>query len=203
MQPDRRVPDSEWAAVSQLLGLLRTGEQSAELAFRRITRRLKPAGAAYAQHALAAIAEDEARHDHWLVAAADEVGIIATPTSESVRRFFVRLESRDFGAHLARIATLDGCVCQILSCVLAGPSRSRIPPPLAAVLVRIRRDEAGHVRTTRSLAREFGADLTTARALELETRSAFSSVIAGYESAFDALGVDTGALARRIRRDGA
>ena len=195
-----RSPDDARTAVGQLLGLLRTGEQSAHLAFRRLSRRLPPASARYAQHALSSIAIDEATHDQWLATAADSAGIFAIPAPVGVRRFFVKLESRDIRTHLVRIAALDACVCQILSCVLAARRSSCIPPALLTSLAAIRRDEAVHVRTTRGLAREFGVDPVAARALQLETRGEFGLVLAHYGAAFDALGVDAGMLQRRISR---
>jgi rubrerythrin len=165
-----------------------------------MTRRLKPAGAAHAQRALEMIVADELRHDDWLAAASDETRIPAIPVTEPSRRFFSSLESHDLVVHLSRIATLDGCVCQILSRVLAADGGSDVPAPIAAALIRIRRDEAGHVRTARALARELGLDSAASRAIELETRRAFSGVIARHESAFTMLGVDAADLARRLQR---
>ena len=200
MALSHRLPDNERNAVGLLLGLLRTGEQSAHVAFRRLSRRLPPASTRYVHHALSSIAIDEATHDQWLATAAASAGISASPAPVGVRRFFVRLESRDIRIHLVRIAALDACVCQILSCVLALRRPSCIPPALIAALAAIRKDEAVHVRTTRGLARDFGVDPVAAHALELDTRGEFGLVLAHYGAAFDALGLDTEMLQRRISR---
>lgn len=190
------------AATAQLLGLLRAGEQSAEAAFRRIARRLTAAESAYAWPALEGIADDEARHDHLLAHAASADAAEAVRVPPSVRRFFRRLESREPAVHLVRISALDGCVCQVLSAALTCREAAQPVPAVAAVLSIIRRDEGRHVRIARGLARSLGATPDRFQELGLETRHAFAHVLALYESAWVALGVDTGALRQRVIRDG-
>jgi len=188
-------------AAAQLLGLLRAGELSAEAAFGRITRRLPPAAAERMGGTLQLIRADEARHGRMLTEAADHSGLVPAPPAAAARRFFAILESRDPSVHVGRIAALDACVCQILSRVLAADRGSMLPPPVFATLESIRRDEGRHVRTARTLAREFGIDSNILQCLDLETRQAFDRVLCCYEPAFLALHVDAGAMRRQIRRD--
>jgi len=187
-------------AVARLLGLLRTGEQSAELAFGRMARRVSPVAGAQAQHTLAGIAADEARHDRMLVTGAAAASVVAIRPEAAVRRFFVGLQSRELGIHLARVAALDGCVCQVLAGVLSANVRARLPPPLVAALVTIRRDEGRHVRVARDLVGAIGTPPATVHDVDLATRHAFSGVLASFDASLSALGLDVDALSRRVQR---
>jgi hypothetical protein len=190
-------------AMACLVGLLRAGEQSAEQAFGRIAGRLSATQFAHALPSLRAIAADEARHDRLLARAAAAIDGEWFRVGPCVRRFFMRLESRDPRTHLSRIASLDGVVCQLLSALLSkglGPAQT-LPHPVPATLVTIRADEGRHVRIARALARELGQDAASFRTFDLETRDRFSGVLGHFEGAFATLGLDTVALRGRIRRD--
>jgi len=191
-------------AVACLVELLRAGEQSAEQAFGRIAGRLSATQFAYALPSLRAIAADEVRHDRLLARAARATGAEWFGLPPGVRRFFMRLESRDPRIHLSRIASLDGAVCQLLSALLAkglDTAHPTLPQPLVATLVTIRADEGRHVRMARMLARELGQDAASFRAFDLETRHRFSGVLGHFDGPLATLGLDTATLRRRIRRD--
>jgi len=191
-------------AVTCLVGLLRAGEQSANQAFERIAGRLSATQFAHALPSLRAIAADEARHDRLLARAAGAIDGEWPRMRPGVRRFFMRLESRDPRVHLSRIASLDGAVCQLLSAVLSnglGTQHTTLPHPLHATLVAIRADEGRHVRIARALARELGQDAASFRAFDLETRHRFSDVLGHFDGAFATLGLDTVTLRGLIRRD--
>ncbi len=186
--------------VAALLALLRAGEQSAAAAFDRVAHRLSPGEMTLAAPVLTRLVADERRHDALLATHAQalpeaEVGDAAT------RRFFRRLESREPGVHLARVAALDACVCQVLSRVLAGTVHEVLGSSLIAALRGIRRDEGRHVRATRILAIEFGMDSERFRQIECEVRAGFSPLLIDRAHAFEALGVDSTDLLTRIRRD--
>ena len=187
-------------ALSRLLGLLRAGEQSAAAAFGQLIRRLHPAAAECARVALQSIQADEARHDWILAKASDDSGISPAPPAKVARRFFATLESRDLGVHLGRIAALDACVCQVLSCVLSTTHHSTLPAPIVETLESIRRDEGRHVKIARTLARGLGVDDRTLQCVDVETRNAFDRVLHSYEPALVVLLADAEALRRRIRR---
>jgi hypothetical protein len=118
----------------------------------------------------------------------------------SVRRFFLRLESREIGVHLARVASLDACVCQTLAAVLNAKPQW-LHSTLVVALGEIRRDEGRHVKLTKSLAQNMGVSPELLRDVGAETRHGFDAVLAIYEAALFDLGVDTQTLHHRIRRD--
>lgn len=179
---------------------MRAGEQSAQIAFGRLLRRLPPGSAEQLQSALLAIGADEARHDQWLQVAGDLAGVVHLRPPVSVRRFFLRLESREFAIHLARVASLDACVCQTLAAVLNAKPR-RLHAALVPALTEIRRDEGRHVRLTKSLAQSLGVSPELLREVGSETRHAYDAVLSVYDAALVSLGVDTPFLHQRIRRD--
>ena len=189
------------AAAANLLALLRAGEQSAQHAFARMARRLPAAAAAQTRAVLAGIEADEVRHDRWLARSADVAGLIQVKPPPTVRRFFLRLESREIGVHLLRIAALDACVCQMLAAVLRDVGRPGIPAPMARTLGAIRRDEGRHVRASRNLAQQLAIETSLWREVCAETRTAFDAVLVHYEPSLHALGVDGSQLRQRIRRD--
>ncbi len=192
-------------ALACLVGLMRAGEQSANQAFERIAGRLSATQFAHALPSLRAIAADEARHDRLLAGAARAIDGEWPRVRPRVRRFFMRLESRDPRVHLARIASLDGAVCQLLSAVLSrglGTTHTTLRHPLLETLAAIRADEGRHVRIARALARELGQDAASFRAFDLETRHRFSDVLGHFDGALATLGLDTVTLRGLIRRDG-
>ena len=184
-------------ATDTLLSLLRLGEQLAEGAFDRISRAFAGTPLDRYQAVLLRVSDDERRHDRLL-------STFARPdmpprVDRKARRFYLNLRDPEPGIHLARIAALDGCVCQIISHVLA----VRTPVlalPLRDVLAHIRRDEGHHVRIARRLTLERGTPAQLLDVIDDETRAAFSSVLARYTDEFTALGVDADNLLRCIHR---
>ena len=187
--------------AAALLALLRAGEQSAGAAFDRIAHRLSPGQMVLAAPDLAQLVADERRHDAVLAAHAEVLPVTAVGDA-ATRRFFRRLESRETCVHLARVATLDACVCQVLSRVLAAPVQEFLNPSLIEALWGIRRDEGRHVRVTRRLALEFDIETARFRQIGFEVRAEFASLLLSRAPAFEALGVDSTALIARVRRDG-
>ena len=104
------------SAIDSLIGLLRLGEHLAEGAFDRISRALSGTPMRGYQPALEYIAADESRHDQWLSNFTDKPA--ETRMDRKARRFFLALRDSDPCIHLARIASLDGCVCQIVTRVV-------------------------------------------------------------------------------------
>ena len=188
-------------ATSELLGLLRAGEQSALATFSRIARRITDAAEMRARGIVEGLAGEEAYHDQLLSRAATFHGVLTARPAAEVRQFFLRLESRDLGVHLARVASLDSCVCQVLACVVSGHPGTLLPNRLAHVLQQIRRDEGRHVRVVRGLALDLGVSSGTLDAQNDETRRAFDRVVLHYETAFRGLGVDFDEMRRRIARN--
>jgi hypothetical protein len=185
--------------LATLLSLLRSGEQSAVVAFTRILRRLSRGEHSLAWPELALIIEDETRHDQML---ADHAITLPAVTGGDVqtRRFFRSLETRDSKVHLARVAALDSCVCQVLTRTLAWATVESLSGSLPTLLRGIRADEARHVRTSRALARALGADTQLLRVINLEVRQGFAALLATRAPSFEALGVDCEVLLATIRR---
>jgi len=186
--------------VATLLALLRAGEQSAALAFNRIAHRLSAGELALAAPQLIGLIDDEERHDAALVVHCATLPSVII-TNSATRRFFRGLESREATVHLARIAALDACVCQVLSRLLARADPQPLGEPLRSLLARIRADEARHVRVSRDLARLLGADTTLLRLVNAEVRHRFAPLLESHASAFEALGVDHPHLIATIRRE--
>jgi hypothetical protein len=186
--------------VATLLALLRAGEQSAAAAFSRIARRLSAGEISVSLRPLSALIEDEERHDNALATFGSLLPPIALG-DPATRRFFRRLESREPTVHLARVAALDACVCQILTRVLAYADQRVLEPRLTALLSGIRADEARHVRVTRELARLLGADLALLRGVNAEVRNGFVPLLLARAQAFEALRVDSTRLVALIRRE--
>jgi hypothetical protein len=185
-------------ALAELLPVLLCGEESAALAMDHL------AGSGDAQDemsaALARIALDELEHQALLqrVRAAlptphDDPGLHA-----AMRRFFMRLASRDPATHCARIAAVDSAVCLLLGELRRrhGPIASE--PRLDAIVARIHRDEARHVAVTSRYAAELrrahGADDADA----VEARHGLTRLLERRAVAMDDLGVDPDRLFKRL-----
>ncbi len=186
--------------VATLLALLRSGEQSAATAFNRIAHRLSAGELAIAAPQLISLIDDEERHDAALARHCTALPSVPN-TNAATRRFFRRLESREATVHLARIAALDACVCQVLTRLLARTDPELFGESLRDLLPRIRADEARHVRVSRDLASLMGADTALLRLVNAEVRQGFALVLESRALAFDALGVDHTHLIATIRRE--
>src|SRR5271156_3117994 len=176
-------------AVASCLALMRAGEQSAAQAFARIMTRLSRGEYAYAAEPVTALIQDEQRHDTQLSEAA--AGLPLVGADFRARHFFRRLETREPGIHLARIAALDACSCQLLNRMLAPATRAFLPAGLADTLASIRRDEGSHVRTARHLAGALGVDTVRFREITRMVRQAFASLLETRAPHFEALGIDS------------
>jgi len=186
--------------VATLLALLRAGEQSAAAAFNRIARRLSPGELSLSLSPLSTLIKDEERHDSALATFSSVLPPIALGDS-ATRGFFRRLESREPTVHLARVAALDACVCQVITRVLACADDRVLDSRLMVLLSNIRADEARHVRVSRDLARLLGADLALLRGINAEVRNGFARLLLARAPAFEALRVDSTRLAASIRRE--
>ena len=186
--------------LATLLALLRSGEQSAGLAFGRIRQGLSPGLLALASPVLNDLIADERRHDQMLEQLCAHLPYVRVCDAQT-RRFFHGLESREPRIHLARVASLDACVCQVLTRALALPGIPQGEPLTAIVLSNIRADEARHVKISRALARLQGTPDTQLRVVDLEVRQRFAALLETRTAAFEGLGIDMPNLIAAIRRD--
>ncbi len=185
--------------VATLVALLRAGEQSAATAFNRIANRLSAGELKLAAPALIGLIEDEERHDTALTAHGAMLPSVDVPDA-ATRRFFRGLESREPTVHLARVAALDACVCQVLTRLLVSSDPQSLSEPLRSLLARIRADEGRHVRVSRDLARLLGADPTLLQSVSADVRHRFAPVLESRAAAFEAVGLDPTYLTALIRR---
>ena len=186
--------------LATLLALLRSGEQSAGMAFGRIRQGLSPGLLVVALPTLSHLIDDERRHDESLARHCDGLPYVRVGDAHT-RRFFYSLESREPSIHLARVASLDACVCQVLTRVLVALGEPSGEPSTVTLLSTIRADEARHVKISRTLARLHGLNDTSMRNVDLDVREGFATLLMTRTAAFEALHVDMSRLVAAIRRD--
>ena len=179
--------------------MMRAGEQSAADGFARIVARLTQGEHARAAGVLAPLIADEQRHDELLAVHAAALPVVGV--DHEARRFFRRLETREPSVHLARIAALDACACQILARMVSPVPRARLRPDLVNTLTSIRRDEGFHVRQAHELALELGVEPLRMREIGGVVRRSFVLLLASRAPHFEALGVDCPALIQSIERE--
>ena len=188
----------EAAALATLLPLLGCGEEAAALAFDGLADR---AGDAAAAAVLRTIGDEEQVHAGLIASL-----IMALPPApdqtamlRAARRFHITLAGGGPGAHLCRIAAVDAAVCTILSRLLRPGAPLTADAGVAASLRRIHRDEARHVRVSRTFAaaRETPNRLN---ALAEPARVALADVLGLAGDAFEVLGVDPRKLIDDCRR---
>ena len=114
-------------------------------------------------------------------------------------RFYYGIAQADTGLHLASIAALDSAVCVILAALLEPDRTLAREPAVVAILRRIHREEAGHVRLSRHLA----AGLVRGDAIGAVAENArlgLVGLLAQRGAAFEKLGIDAERLFARIAR---
>src|SRR5882724_5941184 len=146
----------EATSFARLLPLLGCGEEAAALAFDGLATCYRDDDAVAAS--LKLIAHEERIHGAMLdrlSASLPQVPVQARLVDKA-QRLHVGLTRGGTVLHLARIAALDSAVCTLLSRLLETGGPIGADPLLSSSLVRIRRDEAGHVRLSRKLAQCMG-----------------------------------------------
>lgn len=193
-----RLGSRECEALCEVLQVFACGEESAALAFGHLAN---ASAEAATRDALSVIAAEEAAHEELLRGLRSGLPE-PTPDRELRRalfRFYHGLSQDDAGLHLGSIASLDSAVCTIVSALLRSHAPLTREPRVAAAFGRIRREEAGHVRRSRSLAREL-AGREALGAVAERTRLGLVEVLAFRGGAFDVLGADPDRLFADLRR---
>jgi hypothetical protein len=183
--------------LARLLPLLGCGEEAASLAFDGLAR--SHAEDPAASHALQLIASQELIHESLIRALSNS---LPTPSGVSetlavARRFHFNLKRGDATDHLARVTALDSAVCTIFARLLRAGAPLAADKSITAILRRIGRDEALHVRASRRLA----LDRRTPRALRevaAPARVALVQLLALASDDFEALKVDPDRLWRDL-----
>lgn len=191
-----RLKTAAAEAVATLVPLLGCGEEAAALAFDGLAR----AGGAEAS-ALTLIADEERVHDALLrrvsasLPAVDRSGAML----RAARRFHINLGRGGAALHLGRIAAIDAAVCTILSRLIRPETPIAADHALRPIFARIHRDEAKHVRVSRTLASTL-MPAATLREYGAAARGAMAAMLATGGDAFEALAVDPDALLRDVAR---
>lgn len=181
------LPDRAATALAVLLPILGCGEEAAGLAFSDLADGEDHAAAS----ALRRVAAEERVHDGLIQALV--AGLPAPPDQSRARvlsrRFHLELGRGDAAVRLARIAALDSAVCLLLSRLLRRGTPLSADAVIAPILRRIARDEARHVRITRSLvaARMSEASL---KAVGSAVRDRLGALLIEAGDAFDTLSFD-------------
>jgi hypothetical protein len=193
-----RLGDTQAEALSELLQVFACGEESAALAFAQLRGSPLQDGA---RRALSRVAEEELIHERLLrgLRGALPAPALDRELRRALLRFYHGIAQADIGLHLASIAARDSAVCLILAALLE-PDRVLAQEPAAnAIFRRIQRDEAGHVRLSRRIARQL-VQRDAIGAVAENARLGLVGVLVRRGAAFDSLGIDPERLFARIGR---
>ena len=195
-----RLSDDKSIALAELLQVLCCGEESAVFAFQRLAG--KESLQEVSRRELLRISSEEEVHEVLLSGLRASLPSLEVDLGlqRRLRRFFISLESREMGVHFARLAALDSGVCAILGelqrpeAVLKGKEHG-----ILEIFRKIHQDEANHVRTALTLGRE----MLERKRLEdeiMNTRERLSKLLMSKTHAFEALGVDSDRLHKKLNR---
>jgi hypothetical protein len=190
--------DAQAEALAELMQAFACGEESASLAFAQLGDSPLPDAA---RHGLARIADEELLHERLLrgLRGALPAAVPDRQLRRALVRFYHGMAQADFGLHLASIAALDSAVCKIIATLLAPARILTQEPTVAAILRRIHRDEAGHVKLSRRLAAELAPGNAIGAVAE-NARLGLVDVLALRGAAFESLGVDAAQLFTGLAR---
>ena len=195
----RGLSSHDMEAVARILAIMVCAEESAINIFQLESARLSKVQSAAAQRQLLEIASEERVHD-WLIQRTRQW--FPTPDDlpqlqKRARRLFIRMASRDYGEHFARISGLDAGVCICLSHMLNARG-IRASQGLTQLFRYIRQDEAGHVKVGRHHAIACGfnkADFGKAYAL---SRQGLVHLISSTADSFEAIGADPNVIVKNL-----
>lgn len=192
------VRDATLQAIADLLPLLISSEDAAVIAFQRLAR--DDAFDRSSKSALASIEAEERVHFDLVVGLSRQLPIAANSRASrhAARRFHTAIASPNAASALAVVAAVDAGTCTILSRLLRSGGPIWHVPSIAALLIRIRNDEAGHVAIARRLAMQ-AASVPPLLARAHHARAELATLIVHFGHGLERLGVDTDRLARDLR----
>lgn len=199
-QPLALLPSTA-QALSDLLPLLLCGEASAEIVFIGAVEALPETVSPALRSELQQIAEDEFHHGRWLAALRDRLPPPADGDGAlRAASFLRRLQSRDLGVQLARVAALDAGACQIFKELTQPDAITAQQPDLARLFRRLLRDEGRHVRVTLRCATALGVSRERMRVERREVWRRLAALLAPGTQAFLSLGVNIVRLLDHLNR---
>lgn len=189
-------------ALSQVLQLLACGEESAVHVFYHEGDRIGTTQGSFlqSQSTMYRIAKEETLHDEMLTRVSSLLPYDDRHHAlrKAARLFYLKLAHPDPKYHFFRISELDSVVCMIMHSLLSGTGRLSAAPVLARIAGRIRDDEATHVRITHERVRELGMTIEERIADADPIRTRIVAMLSTAQEAFEALGVDTDRMFKRI-----
>jgi hypothetical protein len=189
-------------ALARILLTLACGEESAIHVFYREGDRLArfDSGLVESQRIMYRIALEEEIHDALLrrVRAKLPVAPDAEPLRRKATEFYARLASTNPGLHFFRVSELDSAVCVILSSFLDPGCSVGNAPSLCKVATRIRSDEARHVLLARQHVAKWRLPISTRLDEAQSVRSSLIAFLETTANSFEAVGVDSSRLFRKI-----
>lgn len=198
MEPvETRLSSAAAEALAALIPVLGCGEEAAGLAFEGLSRDARDD--ATASTALERIGREEQAHEAMLRALAAGLPEPADMPRlmRAAQRFHLDLGRDSATARLARIAALDSAVCLILARLLRPGTPLSADPVTHQMLRSIARDEARHVRATRSLAMA-RANAATLNDWAAPVRPRLATLLGEAGGALEVLHLDPDWLARGI-----
>lgn len=185
------LPPVAAQALSDLLPLLLCGEASAEVVFTEAVEALPETVGPALRSELKQIAKDEFHHGRWLATLRDR---LPPPTDGDgalrAAHFLRKLQSRDLGVQLARVAALDAGACQIFKELMQPGTVTSQYAGLANLFRRLLRDEGRHVRVTTRCAAALGVSSERMKVERQEVWRRLAELLTPGAQAFQNLGVD-------------
>ena len=199
-----KISAAERQGLHEVLQLLACGEESAIHVFHSECTRTSTLERLKASSLLLkTVADEEAVHDLMVKRILAE---LETETDNrpnpAVRRFLMRLASKDPAQHFLRVAELDAAVCIMIGEVLHGPGLLGRADCLRKIMSRIQSDEARHVVISRAHIRALGMRTRDYLDDAEWVRSTLCGLIEASGASFEASGADTDRIRKRIMSRG-
>ena len=198
----KTLPHDVQLALARLVIMLLSGEESAVHVFYREGHRIDQASTLAGDRIFYRIAHEEEQHEkllkflHMHLPEPDDFNRLRAKT----RKFFIRLGGSEPATQFARIASLDACVCKIMSSILNKNSKVAKVELLERIAKKIRHDEAGHVKVSRKYIADLGVSDREFCEVDTHVRSNIISLFEYAGSSFEVLGVDPDKLFKKILR---
>jgi hypothetical protein len=190
--------------LSRIIATMMCGEESATHVFNNEGNRLSDQAICASTSVMYRIAGEEAEHENLLSAISSQLpkpSDLDTLRSRT-RFFFIRVASREPAIHFSRIVGLDSGVCMSLNSMLQSGAAISAAPEIHRILRHIWKDEASHVRVSRRHVLDLGLEERQLREESRNVREAYANrIVQPLGDAFEAIGVDTDALRRRLVKD--
>lgn len=189
-------------ALSRLTVMLLSGEESAIHVFYNEGKRIENDSALVSQRLFYDIAHEEEQHERLLkyvyaqLPKPDDFHAIRSRS----RKFFIRLKSQDPAIQFARIASLDSCVCKVMSSLLETNCKISEVPILARIAQKIRLDESRHVKASRKHIDDLGMVDEERRLTDNIIRHEIIQLFESVGDSYEALGIEPDRLFKNILR---